>query len=224
MEKEQLTSFLSAEAYQREREAAFRAAPYTGSSAAPTLYRSQVASQISDQIWYADQARSDSEKIALTFEIYRDLPCYALLVEFGMHYDPASQQAKAQFWAAAKRLLEGENLALAEPVAYMLAVDFFAFADRCDDAWYATTALPTTPTGLERVLRISSRVPYALKAELYGRLVGDRSWHPAILRSLYNSATDSFGAIDVAAAAALLAKLHVEPSPMYQELRSLLAA
>jgi hypothetical protein len=166
-----------------------------------------VPHDLSDPIWDEGEA-SWLERVALAFELYREMPCYATLMYMRHYFREWDESASQRFWDEYRSLLSDQDDRLADPVAYSLWCDYFEDPASVEEAWTAVAApAAVSERGLRRVLDVSGPVPYDLKVPVYERLLGGRHWHPFIFRSLLYSAFDVYGQIDAKAARKLLDKL-----------------
>jgi len=195
------------EQYQEIRRAHLGHAPLAGLSERMDVWG--TPSDIRDLIW--DEAMVDIDKVSLTFEVYADMPCYALMIGVSWNYDTISAEARDLFWMHMRGLLGQESETLAEWAAYTLWCDYFERYDRVERAWAEVTGARATDAALKRILIASGPVPFTLKEALYARLVTDKTWHYYIFRSLLHSTFDVFGAVDKSKAFSLLHDLDVPP-------------
>lgn len=166
-----------------------------------------VPHDLSDPIWDEGE-ESWIERMALAFQLYREMPCYATLMYMRHYFFEWDDGARRRFWDEYRSLLSDDDDRLADPVAYSLWCDYFEDPASVEEAW-AAVASPgaVSERALRRVLEVSGPVPYDLKAPIYERLVRSTHWHPFIFRSLLYSAFDVYGQIDAKAARKLLDKL-----------------
>ncbi len=108
-------------------------------------------------------------------------------------------------------LLGHDDDAMSEPLVYSLWCDFFEDAARVEQAWTELVGHNTAPRLLQRVLIVSGPVPFHFKAQLYQRLLNDKTWHYHIYRSLLHSAFDVCGDLDREQALAILRRLDLAP-------------
>jgi hypothetical protein len=156
--------------------------------------------------------RSNAEKIRLGFEVFEMFPSqWVLCVLFNWFYDDAdlTPPERAEVWRKMAGYLDGEPCH-ADPVAYKLWIDMFEDVTTVEEAWRGVTNACASDRALNRLLDVSGPVPYALKLELYEKLLPRPETHPGILRSLYFSAHDAFGIIDAPQARSLLTALQVD--------------
>ena len=234
MELRDLIDHVGEERFAAAREWAWGTAATTGqggqvepaSTGVRPLYKPQdVPHDLEDLVWTAGEA-SWVDRVALAFELYRQMPCYATLMYTTGYYPQWDRQARQLFWNEYRTLISDPDDRLAEPVAYSLWCDYFENPETVHKAW-SEIARPDvlTERGLERVLDVSGPVPFRLKRALYDELVADERWHPFIFRSLLHSAFDVFGDVEIEAGRRLLAQLSVpEDAPGLRELRDKLAS
>ena len=111
----------------------------------------------------------------------------------GVRDGDGAEDTLAAFWSEIRDLLGSED-ALADPVSYVLWVDWYEDRDTVEEAWRRTADTARLGTrGIERLLECSGPVPYGLKRQLFSRL-SDERWHPWILASIVYSCTDVYGA------------------------------
>jgi hypothetical protein len=81
MNKQTIIDTISPEIYAIECEDAYWAATQPGEYGRTKIfYQSDTAHNIVDLIWYQENELDDTEKVRLVFDIYRDMPCYTLLL------------------------------------------------------------------------------------------------------------------------------------------------
>jgi hypothetical protein len=197
MNKQDIIAHITSEIYALESEDAWKAAPFTGSSDVSRFYSSDTPFTISHLIWETQNGLNSRQKADLLFEVYADLPCYTLLSEVYIHqYRHLPQDAQDSYWHYLAGLLSQAEEALAQPVVYTLAVDFFEDRDLCERVWKRLVTPQAPAQLLRRVLEASAAVPFVLKGQLYQQLVADPSWHGAIYKSLLASYYSTYGEID----------------------------
>src|SRR3954466_13635872 len=103
MNKHDIITAISPEIYAIESEDACRVAPTLGEGDATLVYTSDTPHTIQNLIWYQDNGLSDTERVRLMFGVYRDIPCYALVMAFG--YDRRSSDAISVFWHEVRHIL-----------------------------------------------------------------------------------------------------------------------
>lgn len=184
-----------------------------------------VPHDLADAVWEEGEA-SWMERVALAFELYREVPCYATLMYMRHYFSDWDPAARRRFWDEYRALLSDEDDRLADPIAYSVWCDYFEDPASVEEAWTAVASPgAVSERGLRRVLDVSGPVPYDLKVPVYERLVGSTHWHPFIFRSLLYSAFDVYGQIDARAARKLLDKLSLSKTTEgLEELRQKLDA
>jgi hypothetical protein len=146
---------------------------------------------ISDLIWETENGLESRQKVDLLFEMYADLPCCTLLSEVHLHhYRHLPKDAQEIYWRHVVSLLSQPEEALAQPVVYSLAVDFFEDSDLCPETWERLVS-QQAPELLRRVLEASAAVPFVLKGQLYDRLIPDPIWHDAFSKACSQATTVS---------------------------------
>ena len=166
-----------------------------------------VPHELADEIW-DEGAASWSDRIALAFELYRAMPCYATLMYMDDYFSDWDEAERELFWKQYRVLLSHDDERVANPVAYSLWCHYLEDPASVEEAW-RTLAAPgaLSDLGLRRLLEASGPVPYDLKLPVYERLLPERHWHPHLFRSLLASAFDVYGKIDPRRARQLLRKL-----------------
>jgi hypothetical protein len=81
---------------------------------------SNLPHKVSDYLW--DSELRTSEKIALFFDFYDDLPSYGLLMYAKDQYSGWSSEERTQWWTAYRARI---TAAIAAPLTYALWCDFF---------------------------------------------------------------------------------------------------
>ena len=206
---------VGAERYEQAREWAWATAAGTGRTGADdpdAQWPSDVVDvphDLPDAVW-EEGAAAWSERVALVFALYRDMPCYATLMYTRHYFREWDDAARRLFWHEYRALLSDDDDRLADPVAYSLWCDYFEDPATVGEAWRELAAPGAlTDVGLRRLLEVSGPVPYALKVPLYERLLAESRWHPHIFTSLMYSAFDVSGQVDAKAAERLLHKLRL---------------
>lgn len=194
------------EQYRAACETAQKEAPGTGTKigAADTLDYDCLF-QIDDCIW--ESGLTDTQKVDLTFQVYKDIPCYHFMTTICMQFDHFSTEAKKCFWDHVRALLSQENAALADPVSYSMWCDFFEDHGYTQEAWTELTRPEANDIQLQHVLISSGPIPFSMKEPLYARMVEDKKWHYFIYRSLLHSEFDVLGDINRDKARTLLDQL-----------------
>jgi len=221
MDKQAIIDAVTPEVYTIECEDARRAAPQTGRGDATQYYSSDTPYTIQDLIWYSDNGLADVEKIRLLFDVYRDMPCYALLMALG--YDHLSPAAADVFWHEVRQILCQDDEALAGPLSYMLWCDFFEAPDLCEVAWQRLLNGQEKTLLVRRLLAWSGPVPYTWKDQIYRQKVNDRGWHSSIYESIHGSYYAVYGDIDKEKARVILDQLALPETREMQTLRTALA-
>ena len=106
-------------------------------------------------------------------------------------------------------ILASENF-YADPVGYVLWVEFFEDEETVRDTWQGLVNNYSTKKALLRLLEHSGPVPFDLKETYYNTFLHDESNHEVIFNSLLYSAYDVFGQIDKKKARLILSKLKVD--------------
>lgn len=210
MNKQDIIAHITPEIYAIECDDAWRAAPFTGGNDASQFYTSDTPFTINRLIWDTDNGLNDSQKIDLVFAVYRDLPCYTLLSEVFIHqYRDLSADVQAIYWQHIAVLLAQPEIALAEPIVYTLAVDFFEDRELCSQVWERLTSVHEPEQFMVRFLEASAAVPFALKEQLYQQLLANPRMHQAIYTSLRASYYSLYGDIDKVQARSILGQLSI---------------
>lgn len=222
MDRQAIIQTIGPERYWEASRAAQLAAPYCGNDAPEVEFISDVPLDINDLIWDTDAA--DTAKVRLLFEIYSDIPCYALLMAAKENSVDLSPAGRDQWWQTVRSILAQDDPGPAGPIAYVLWCDFFEDPQQVNAAWDKLVTGESNARLLERVLAVSGPVPFERKEQLYKRLISDEAWHLAIYRSLLFSNYDVYGQIDKQKARRVLDGLHLPPEiRKSKELRDLRA-
>jgi hypothetical protein len=108
----------------------------------------------------------------------------------------------------------------ADPVGYVLWVDFFEDSDIVRETWQGLMNYSTNKKALLRLIEYAGPVPFDLKEPVYLKLLEDENDHIHIFNSLFYSAFDIYGNIDNKKAGMLLSKLKVKTdSENYKQLK-----
>lgn len=156
------------------------------------------------------QEGTSAERVQLLMVVYRRMPSYALIAQFDTyHWRELPPDGRAIFWQEVRDLLAAGNARLAAPIRYALWCDFFEGED-VEEAWKALTSPEVEDRVLECALLESAAVPFALKCEVYDRLLPlGRRWHPFVYQSVLRSEFAVMGKITKAEVHATLARLMV---------------
>lgn len=217
MQKADIIDLVTAEVYAREGEAARKAAPFIGTAAPPFVYSSDLPLIISEFIWENAHGLTPLEQVHLLFEVYADIPCYTFLFDLYVHrYQVLPSEAQALFWWYAASLLSQPDPALAEPLVYTLAVDFFEDSDQREHVWSILVTDTANQHLLQRIAEAAQAVPFHLKAQVYERLLPDPACHLTIYESLLASYYSVYGQIDKVQAQHLLSRLRLPADIKYR--------
>lgn len=166
---------------------------------------------ISNNVW--DSNRYNLEKIRLGFQLFELFPSYYHFLTPFYHalvnkniIDPNELNI---VWRQFMHYLTAENY-FADPVAYVLWVDFFADQSTVIDCWRGLMSHRSEIRALRRLLEVVGPVPFELKEELYDSLISVQANHELIFLSLQFSAYDYYGKIDKIKAQVLLSKLVID--------------
>lgn len=161
---------------------------------------------VSPAIW--DAPLPGVEKVALFFEVYDDLPGYAMLMYATGEHPGLDAAARDAWWRACLARIGGGDDVLREPILYSMWCDFFEDPVLVGEAWSRLTS-PGDRRVTAAVLPASGPVPWALKAPVYEQAAAHPFFHAALFQGLLGSAVDVFGSIEVEPARRLLARLDV---------------
>jgi len=166
---------------------------------------------ISEKVWYS--AISNLKKINLGFQLFETFPSYYhFLVPF---YDSIRNKEiidpdeKEIIWKQFMNYLVSNDY-YADPVGYVLWVEFFEDESTVREAWDGLTNNYANRESLLRLLEHAGPVPFDLKEPVYNSLLTDLETHQLIFNSLLYSAYDVFGKIDKTKTLSILAKLNVD--------------
>lgn len=213
MELRDLVERVGEERFAQARAWSWRTAAGTGQSRTePTgvrpLYKAEdVPHDLEEVIWTEGEAPW-IERVSLAFRLYREMPCYAVLMYTTGYFSKWDESTRGLFWDEYRALISEADDRLADPGAYSLWCDYFEDPKTVKEAW-DEIAQPgsLSERGLERVLEVSGPVPFRLKVALYEELVTNERWHLFIFRGLLHSAVDVFGDLDAKAGKRLLSQL-----------------
>ena len=167
--------------------------------------------EISDEVWYSKMAIAD--KISLGFQLYEKFPSYYhFLVPF--YHGIRDKEIflpdhKKIIWEHFIRYLASEAH-YADPVSYVLWVEFFEDAATVRDTWQGLLNNCRSKKTLLDMLKIAGPVPFDLKEISYKSLLTDKASHEIIFNSLFYSAFEYFGNIDKRKASIILSKLNID--------------
>ncbi len=166
---------------------------------------------ISDEIWYSEIEIAD--KISLGFQLYERFPSYYhFLVPFyhGVrNREIILPEHKETIWKHFIRYLALEDC-YADPVSYVLWVEFFEDATTVRDTWQGLLKNCHNEKIFITILEIAGPVPFDLKEERYNLLIADKTNHEAIFNSLFCSAFEYYGNIDEDKASVILNRLDMD--------------
>ncbi len=172
------------------------------------------------------EAATNGDKMRAMCALYDDFPSYTLVTQLftTIGYDGLSNEDMTLLYRFFAAKLSTAAIELAQPVSYVLWVDFFEEASRVDAAWKTVCGAISSDEGWRRLLNASGPVPESLKLPVIERLLPDPSFHDAILDALIGGVFDVYGRIERSTVATTLPMLQVDRShPAYQGLLSRLA-
>lgn len=200
---EELVATVGRERYQAACEWAWQTAAGTGGPGSSEQWPHDLAAVPHDlaDAWY-DENTSLSQKLDLALRIYAEMPSYATLMYIKDRYQDLDHSLRQRLWKAFRAALDSDDDRVADPVSYVLWVDFFEDQSTVDEAWREMTQrdMPDWQQRLRRVLEVAGPVPWQAKEALFEQLAAYTCWHPHILRALVGSAFDVYGQLDVTAA------------------------
>ena len=108
--------------------------------------------EVSPAVWESPLAQI--EQIALFFELYDDLPSYAMLM-YATHVYPDFDERSREFWwrQCLRRVGDGAYV-VREPILYALWCDYFENPAFVEDVWKRVAA-HEDPRVVEAILRVS---------------------------------------------------------------------
>lgn len=173
---------------------------------------------IAADIWSGHYDPAD--QIELAFQAHELFPAsYQLVVgfyRFKSWNDNDDPKIWDRIWQKFCEFLDDEDC-IADPILYVLWVDFFESETTVEFAWNGMMAFAHTQKVRQRLLQTSGSVPYPLKEPLIHRMIGDPTNHECILSSLLQWSYDIYGDLDKEKAIATLEKLKVDRiSEIYQ--------
>ncbi len=176
-------------------------------------------SDVPHDIWWLlhDSDIQPSDRLHTMLDIYRDMPCYTLLMYIAAYFDSFTPEDQAHFWSWARQHLEANDPQYSVPLAYALWCDFFEDPRYVAATWQALTQPRPEQQALETILIHSGPVPFELKQPLYAELMHDPHWHYFIYRSLLHSTFDVEGKVDRDAARELLQQLTLAPNVEHRQ-------
>lgn len=167
--------------------------------------------EMSDKVWTSTMP--NAKKIALGFQLYETFPSYFHFLRPFYHLicynEITNSEEKQIIWKRFMKYLVAENY-YADPVAYVLWVEFFEDASTVRETWQGLVNNYSNKQSLLRLLEVAGPVPFDLKEMLYNSLLKDKKIHDSIFTSLLHSAYDVFGQIDKKKTLNILAKLKVD--------------
>ena len=186
-----------------------------------------ILSHIADYFWFS--TNSLENKIKIGFELYELFPRY---FQFLMPYyrvvknpeycnltkddEKNYSNAKHLIWEKFMYYLGAENY-YADPVGYVLWVEFFEDGETANETWKGLTQFTDNKTAIKKLLEMSGPAPFELKEILYKKIIEDKQYHESIFKSLLFSSFDLFGKIDNRKALAILEKLTLPKNTSHLE-------
>ena len=165
---------------------------------------------LSDKVWYSSM--DNKQKISLGFQLYELFPSYYHFLTPIYHSvrnkEIIDQAEKEIIWKKFMEYLASENY-YADPVGYVLWVDFFEDQTTVRETWQGLLNSLTNQKSLLRLIEQAGPVPFDLKEPVYINLLRDEKHHELILNSLLYSAYDFFGQIDKKKVLDIMAKLKI---------------
>ena len=167
--------------------------------------------EMSDKVWYSSM--TNIQKILLGFELYETFPSYYHFLTPLYHgirnKEIVDPNEKEIIWKHFMKYLASENY-YADPVGYVLWVDFFEDESTVRDTWQGLVNNYADTKALLRLLEVAGPVPFDLKETHYNSLLVDKENHELIFNSLLHSAYYLYGQIDKKKALNIVAKLKVD--------------
>jgi hypothetical protein len=169
-------------------------------------FASDVPHQLSDRLWWEGD-ESIRERLEVAIELYGLMPSYSNTMYW--RKDAFSDADWDRMWEAYRGFLGDTRIAIADPIAYSLWVDYFEDTGTVERAWrgVAGSQEPRRPR-LDRVLGASGPVPWNLKQPLYQSLANEGGWDASLIEGLYGCCIDVFGSLDRKAGLRLFRQLH----------------
>lgn len=167
-------------------------------------------SGMSEKVW--DSSLPTNQRIELGFRLFDLFPdYYHFLVPFYhlIRSDGAiTEDQKQLVW---KKFMEylGADEHYADPVGYVLWVDFFEDPETVVETWNGLIK-NVNKTSLSKLLEHAGPVPYELKELIFKELLADTDNHETIFKSILYSAFDVYGKLDRDKALKLLSELNID--------------
>jgi hypothetical protein len=136
-------------------------------------------------IWQK-KALTKLERLSLIFEFFEDFPFWLLIAAIQDTHFELDYTEREYIYSWFKKLILRGGIYL-ERLELALGAGLFDESSISAEFWNFLIREEMSPQILKFVLPISGAVPYALKKELYSRLIRDKTWHPHILESLVSS-------------------------------------
>ncbi len=136
---------------------------------------------ISNELW--DSHLSNKKKITLSFQLFELFPSYYHFLNpiyLAIINDKIVEpKEKNLIWNRFIHYLNAENY-YADPVGYILWVEFFEGNDTVREAWSGLMNCHPDKKTMLHLLELAGPVPYELKEITYQKLIPDRSTHEVI--------------------------------------------
>ena len=165
---------------------------------------------ITDGLWYEDYELD--EQINAGFNLFELFPSYwPTLTPYYDHLreKKLNSQLKEKIWTRFVHYL-GDEAYYADPVGYVLWVDFFEDSDTVQETWNGLISHNKDKKSLRKLIESAGPVSFDLKEPIYWAMMKDQKNHQAIFNSLLFSAYDLYGQIEKRKAGHILSKLKVD--------------
>ena len=211
---DELIGRLATGEFERARETAWSTSAGTGRVVQASLddEPQQQLFDVADELceWAWELPEPELIRVQVLAEIYRRLPCSAVLFGIAVHlYQHMSSAGRSELWRQLRVYLDSEDERLADPVSYYLWCEWFEDPDReiVEEVWRCLVEGQPADRALRRILENSGPVPVDLKAELVSRVIPDPGWHHSIFLALVDSRTAAYGRWDAGWAEGVFKKL-----------------
>ncbi|HMQ04745.1 MAG TPA: hypothetical protein PKD26_12575 [Pyrinomonadaceae bacterium] len=167
--------------------------------------------ELSETVWQSSMPTG--QKIELGFRLFELFPdYYHFLVPFYHLIRSNGAIAEDQKQLVWKQFMDylGADDHYADPVGYVLWVEFFEDPETVVETWNGLIRSVTKPSVLLRLLEHAGPVPYELKEQVYKELLADPGNHETIFKSLLYGAFDVYGKLDKDNALKLLSELTID--------------
>jgi hypothetical protein len=142
-----------------------------------------------DKIWNCEVPLLS--KIKLSLELYNNQLSYHVLATMWLEYKVQNGKFETKLneviYTAYQEILSNSNVDHENGMCYSLLFDIFQEPDIQMEAWEFFMKANSSEKFKVVLLRNCLPVPYSIKEKFYGELIPDKSFHKAIIESIFSS-------------------------------------